>query len=106
MKFQFLERIRSEDTLSYIKSKAIPIFIGIIILQTIFVMNINSSVTRIQDSLRYSDPEVLESRIDELESQIEELKSELEEVSLEVESNTSNIDDLDTRLTTLEISRF
>ena len=106
MKFQFLERIRSKDTLSYIKSKAIPILIGIIILQTIFVININSSVTRIQDSLRYSDPEVLESRIDELESQIEELKSELEEVSSEVESNTSNIDDLDTRLTSLEISRF
>lgn len=106
MKFQFLERIRSKDNLSYIKSKAIPILIGIIILQTIFVININSSVTRIQDSLRYSDPEVLESRIDELESQIEELKSELEEVSSEVESNTSNIDDLDTRLTSLEISRF
>ena len=106
MKFQFLERIKSTDILSSIRSKAIPILIGIIVLQTIFVLNIHSSVTRIQDSLRYSDPEVLESRIEDLESQIEELKSELEDVSSEVESNTSNIDDLDTRLTTLEISRF
>jgi hypothetical protein len=113
MKFQFLEKIRAKDIFVFIKNRTLPILIAVIVLQTIFILDLNSNVARIEDSLRNGDQEELESKIEELEGktlelaiQCKKLKYELDNVRLEVGSNTSNISGLQRRLLILELNHF
>lgn len=113
MKFHFLEKIRAKDIFVFIKNRTVPILIAVIVLQTIFILDLNSNVARIEDSLRNSGQEELESKIEELEGktlelaiQSKKLKYELDNVRLEIGSNTSNISGLQRRLLILEINHF